>query len=175
MGRATIIKDALTERNRSQNTPTVKGHMLLPTKGVQRTKNKHLDNMWRTIKNHMLPFYAKTRLSLSPRIRQSHFSRTTCEICSKRGHSSRSATGLLHKFPQEAIDKKSSMCRKVSEAAKTHLGIDIAGSTLFDAIGHLRPPAPSAPKPKTSLQIHLIHQSHQTICHHQDTQPHQQT
>ena len=57
----------------SQNVPTVKGHMLLPTKGVQRTKNKHLDNMWWTIKNHMLPFYAKTRLSLSPRIRHSHF------------------------------------------------------------------------------------------------------
>ena len=53
--------------------------------------------------------------------------------------------------PQDAIDKKSSMCRRVSEAAKTHLGVDIAGSSLFDAIGHLRPPAPSAPKPKTPL------------------------
>ena len=53
--------------------------------------------------------------------------------------------------PQDAIDKKSSMCRRVQEAAKTHLGVDIAGSSLFDAIGHLRPPAPSAPKPKTFL------------------------
>ena len=53
--------------------------------------------------------------------------------------------------PQDAIDKKSSMCRRVSEAAKTHLGVDITGSSLFDAIGHLRPPAPSAPKPKTFL------------------------
>ena len=52
---------------------------------------------------------------------------------------------------QDAIDKKPSMCRRVSEAAKTHLGVDIAGSSLFDAIGHLRPPAPSAPKPKTPL------------------------
>ena len=50
--------------------------------------------------------------------------------------------------PQDAIDKKSSMCRRVSEAAKTHLGVEITGSSLFDAIGHLRPPAPSAPKPK---------------------------
>ena len=64
------------------------------------------------------------------------------------------------------------MCRRFSEAAKTHLGVDIAGSSLFDATGHLRPPAPSAPKRKTvlakteaSLQIQLIHQSHQTICH----------
>ena len=53
--------------------------------------------------------------------------------------------------PQDAIDKKSSMCRRVSEAAKIHLRVDIAGSSLFDAIGHLRPPAPSAPKPKTFL------------------------
>ena len=73
VGRATITKDALTERKSSQNAPTVKGHMLLLTKGVQRTKNKHLDNMWWTIKSHMLPFYAKTWLSLSPRIRHSHF------------------------------------------------------------------------------------------------------
>ena len=73
VGRATITKDALTERKSSQNAPTVKGHMLLLTKGVQHTKNKHLDNMWWTIKSHMLPFYAKTRLPLSPRIRHSHF------------------------------------------------------------------------------------------------------
>ena len=52
---------------------------------------------------------------------------------------------------QDAIDKKSNMCRRVSEAAKTHLGVDIAGSSLFDAIGRLRPPAPSALKPKTFL------------------------
>ena len=43
------------------------------------------------------------------------------------------------------------MCRRVSEAAKIHLGVDIAESSLFDAIGHLRPPAPSAPKQKTFL------------------------
>ena len=53
--------------------------------------------------------------------------------------------------PQDAIDKKSSMCRRVSEAAKTHLGVDIAGSSLFDAIGHLRPPAPLPPNQKPFL------------------------
>ena len=52
---------------------------------------------------------------------------------------------------QNAIDKKSSMCRRVSEAAKTHLGVDIAGNSLFDAIGHLRPPANPAPNKKLSL------------------------
>ena len=51
----------------------------------------------------------------------------------------------------DGIDKKSSMCRRVSETAKTHLGVDIAGGSLCDAIGHLRPPAPSAPKPRNLL------------------------
>ena len=50
--------------------------------------------------------------------------------------------------PQDAIDKKPSIRRRAPEAAKTHLGADIAGSSLLDAIGHLRPPAPIAPKPK---------------------------
>ena len=52
---------------------------------------------------------------------------------------------------QDAIDKKSSLCRRVSEAAKNHLGVNITGINLFDAIGQLRPSAPPASKPKTSL------------------------
>ena len=52
---------------------------------------------------------------------------------------------------QDAIDKKSSLCRKVSEAAKNHLGVNITGISLFDAIGKLRPSAPPASEPKTSL------------------------
>ena len=43
---------------------------------------------------------------------------------------------------QDAIDKKSSLCRRVSEAAKTHLGVNITGINLFDAIGQLRPSPP---------------------------------
>ena len=52
---------------------------------------------------------------------------------------------------QDSIDKKSTLCRRVSEAAKNHLGVDITGISLFDAIGQLRPSAPPASKPKTSL------------------------
>ena len=51
--------------------------------------------------------------------------------------------------PQDGIDEKLSMCHRAQEATKTHLGVDITWSSLFDAIGHPRPPAPSAPKPKT--------------------------
>ena len=124
--------------------------MLLPTKGVQRTKNKHLDNM--TIKNHILPIYAKTRLSLSPRIRHSHFSaEQLVKFVANVAIQVAQRQVCYINSSQDAIDKKSSMCRRVSEAAKTHLGVDIAGSSLFDAVGHLRPPAPSAPKPNPSL------------------------
>ena len=52
---------------------------------------------------------------------------------------------------QDAIDKKSSLCRRVSEAAKTHLGVNITGINLFDAIGQLRQSASLTSKPKTSL------------------------
>ena len=52
---------------------------------------------------------------------------------------------------QDAIDKKSSLCRRGPEAAKNHLGVDITGISPFDAIGQLRASVPPAFKPKTSL------------------------
>ena len=52
---------------------------------------------------------------------------------------------------QDVIDKKSSLYRRVSEAAKNHLGIDITGISMFDAVSQLCPSAPSPSKPKTSL------------------------
>ena len=52
---------------------------------------------------------------------------------------------------QDAIDKKSSLCRRGPEAAKNHLGVDITGISLFDALGLQCPSVPPAFKPKTSL------------------------
>ena len=48
--------------------------------------------------------------------------------------------------PKDAVDKKSSLCRHVSEAAKSQLGVSISGSTLFEAIGSLRAPVLPASK-----------------------------
>ena len=48
--------------------------------------------------------------------------------------------------PKDAVDKKSSLCRRVSEAAKSQLGISISGNTLFDAIGCIRAPVLPASK-----------------------------
>ena len=96
----------------------------------------------------MLQFYLKTRLPHKTFTFSAH---PTYKICSKCGHSTRSATSLLTKPSQDAIDKKSSLCRRVSEAAKNHLSVDITGISLFDAIDQLRPSTPSASKPKTFL------------------------
>ena len=48
--------------------------------------------------------------------------------------------------PKDAVEKKSSLCRRVSEAAKSQLGVSISGSTLFEAIGNLRAPVLPASK-----------------------------
>ena len=48
---------------------------------------------------------------------------------------------------QDMLDSKSSMCRKISNAAKTILGVNITGKDLFESKGSLSIPAP-APPPK---------------------------
>ena len=45
---------------------------------------------------------------------------------------------------QDAIDKKSSWFRRASEAAESHLGVDLTGISLFDAIGQLKSSVPPA-------------------------------
>ena len=47
---------------------------------------------------------------------------------------------------KDAVDKKSSLCRHVSKAAKSQLGVSISGSTLFEAIGSLCTPVLPASK-----------------------------
>ena len=46
---------------------------------------------------------------------------------------------------QDMLDLKSNMCRKVSNVAKTVLGVSITGKELFESIGSLS--APALPKP----------------------------
>ena len=56
--------------------------------------------------------------------------------------------------PKDAVDKKSSLCRHVSQAAKSQLGISISGNTLFDAIGCIRAPVlPASKIPVVSLNL----------------------
>ena len=57
--------------------------------------------------------------------------------------------------PKDAVDKKSRLCRQVSEAAKSHLGISISGSTLIDAIGCIRTPVLPASKIPVVIPEHF--------------------
>ena len=67
--------------------------------------------------------------------------------------------------PKNAVDKKSSLYRRVSEAAKSQLDISISGNTLFDAIGSLRAPlfpASKIPVVRPDLFVSLsLTQNHQ--------------
>ena len=54
---------------------------------------------------------------------------------------------------QDMLNLKSSMCQKVSNVAKTILGVNITGKELFESIGSLSAPAP--PRPFTSMNTHV--------------------
>ena len=47
--------------------------------------------------------------------------------------------------PQDTLDLKSSMCRKVPKTAKNIRKFDITGKDLFESIGSLNAPAPLNP------------------------------
>ena len=53
---------------------------------------------------------------------------------------------------QDMLNLKSSMCRKVSNVAKTILGVNITGKELFESIGSLSAPAPPGPLPLRTLK-----------------------
>ena len=54
---------------------------------------------------------------------------------------------------QDMLNLKSSMCRKVSNVAKTILGINITRKELFESIGSLSAPAPPRPFTFTNTQV----------------------
>ena len=82
------------------------------------------------------------------------YSRTAHQICSQCGHSNRPATGMQYPNPkQDVLDLKSSMCRKVSNVAKTILGVNVTGKELFESISSLSAPAPPRPFTFTSTKV----------------------
>ena len=54
---------------------------------------------------------------------------------------------------QDMLNLKSSMCRKVSNVAKTILGVNITGKELFESIGSLSTAAPPRPFTFTNTQV----------------------
>ena len=70
---------------------------------------------------------------------------------------------------QDTLDLKSSMCQKVSQAAKNILKFDVTAKDLFESIGPLSTPAPP-PQKKTlhilEYQSTLVHQNDLKTIHH---------
>ena len=57
---------------------------------------------------------------------------------------------------QDMLDLKSSMCRKVSNVAKTVLGVSITGKELFESIDSLSAPAPPKPFSFMSTKVNSV-------------------
>ena len=57
---------------------------------------------------------------------------------------------------KDMLDLKSSMCHKISNVAKTVLGVSITGKELFESIGSLSSPAPPKPFPFMSTKVNSV-------------------
>ena len=51
---------------------------------------------------------------------------------------------------RDMLDLKSSICRKISNGAKSTLNVDITGKDMFDSIGSLSASASPSPPPRPS-------------------------
>ena len=145
---ATLTKDARTEKNTNLNVPIVKDHMLQTTEGCPAYKKQVF---WQHVVDNQKSYASILKQNSTP-------------TPQPRGYTFTFTADQLVKFvatvaiqiaqpqvcyttaPKDAVDKKSSLYRRVSEAAKSQLGISISGSTLFDAIGSLRAPVFPASK-----------------------------
>ena len=146
--KATLTKDAQTEKNSNPNVLTVKDHMLQTIKGVQLIKNRCSVNMWWTTKK-ICASILKQNLALPPQPQGATFTFTANQLVKFVAPVAIQITQQQVCYttaPKDAVDKKSSLCQRVSEAAKSQLGISISGSTLFDAIGYIRAPVLPASK-----------------------------
>ena len=130
--KATHTKDAQIEKKSNQSVLTVKDHMLLTVKGVQLIKNRCSVNMapppqlkgdtFSFTADQLIKFVATVAIQIAQP-----------QVCYSNA-------------PKDTVDRKPSLCRRVSETAKSQLGIIISESTLFDAIGSVRAPVLPAPK-----------------------------
>ena len=152
---------------------TVKDHMLHPTKGVHHTKKQAFRQHVVDSQKSYASILRQNATPPQPQDKAFTFSAEQLIKFVANVTIQVAQPNVCYANPNpDRVDKKSSLCHKVSEAARNHLGVDITGINLFDAIGQLCPSARPASKPKTSLangetssQIHIMHQNHQTISH----------
>ena len=117
--------------------------MLHHTNSVWKKKNRHLGNMWLTTKKHMLHLSAKTTL-LQPKTSKTitftaeQLTKFVANVVTQIAQPQ-----VCYPNPkQDTLDLKSSMCRQISNDAKTILNVNITGKDLFESIGSLSASAP---------------------------------
>ena len=135
--RRSLTKRMSKQRKSNESVLTAKDHMLLTIKGVQLIKKTGIPstcggqpkNLWLHSKAKFVPppqpkgyTFTFSADQLIKFVATVAIQIVQPQVCYSNA-------------PEDAADKKSSLCRRVSEAAKSQLGVSIFGNTLFDAIG----------------------------------------
>ena len=146
MVRITRTKGAQKKKQNSPNVQTVLGHMLHLTKGVP---NKKKQAFRQHVVNNQKSYAAVVSQNSLPQPKTTQTFQFTAEQLTK--FVANVAIQIVQPqvcYPnpkQNMLNLKSSMCRKVSDVAKTILGVNITGKELFESIGSLSAPAPPPP------------------------------
>ena len=128
MVRAIRIRDARKKKQNSQSVQTVPGHMLHPTKGVP---NKKKQAFRQHVVNHQKTYAAVVgQKSLTQPNNSQTFQFTAKQLTKFVAYVVIQIAQPQMCYPnpkQDMLDLKSSMYRKVSNVAKTVLGVSITG------------------------------------------------
>ena len=158
------IKDALTRKQENPNVQNVRGHMLHLIKGVLHTKNRHFNN---NVVNSQKSYAAAVghKPLTQPRTPQTILfnSKQLTKFVANVVIQIAQPQVCYSTTKQDMSDLKSSMCRKISNAAKNVLSVDITGKDLFESIGSLSAPAllnPSNSRVPRSTRLSKPPQNH---------------
>ena len=165
----TYTKDARVENHENLHVQIVMDHMLLRTKGVQSTKTR---TFRRHVVNNQKTYASVVRQNTLSQPQKPQTFNFTAEQLTKFVANvviQISQPQVCYPNPkQDTLDLKSSMCRKVSNAAKNILGVDITGKDLFESIGSLSAPAPQTlhiHERQNKLNLKILHKTNRRKIH----------
>ena len=135
-------KGAQKKKQNSPNVQIVLGHMLPLTKGVQSIKSRQ------HVVNHQKSYAAVVSQNSHSQPKNTQTFQFTAEQLTKFVANVAiqiAQPQVCYPNPkQDMLDLKSSMCRKVSNVAKTILGVNVTGKELLNQSAHLVPLLPQA-------------------------------
>ena len=137
------------KKQNSPSVPTVQGHMLHLTRGVPNIKQAFRQHVVNNQNTYTAAVSQKSHLQPKTQTFQFTVEQLTKFVANVAIQIAQPQ--VCYPNPkQDMLDLKSSMCRKVSNVAKTILGVSITGKELFESIGSLSTPAPPRPFTFTS-------------------------